>query len=544
MSAFEIAVADRSRASLALQLSLFRLQKTEIRRALAGTSRAFQRYEARYHRATQDFEREISREALDLELHQADVVMVGDYHTLRLAQASYVDLVRSALKSGRRVVIALEFVEGRHQRHVDRYLKGASTDREFLDAIGHPYRAAFDVWPGFKPIFELAKDKQLEVRAIDLRATGASSLERRDEYAARRIAEAARGKDRPLVMVLIGQYHVAPAHLPRRLQGKLPRARQLLLFQNAEGVYWRLARQGRIGEVEVVKIDDRCRCLVNTSPVVCQQSFLDYVEAESGDAPLDERRATQTFKRLARLIAGALDADVEKALEEVLVFTPGGLGRLSESLEQRGDFEQRELAEIRRYVLERESAYVPGARLAYLASLSLNHAAEEAAHFVRHVCVGPAMDAPRTYEEAFWARCLEEALGFVGSRLVNPARRCTRIEAWKHLFQSGEPGAKKIAAYVLALTATEVHGPKAARPMLPLGDVTLFHAVSHALGYLLGDALWRAYQAGRLHRSELQALFQDPFKHAAERYFALRARLDTRLPEAKPTRRARRRSAA
>lgn len=524
-------MADRSRASLALQLSLFRLQKTEIRRALAGTSRAFQDYEARYHRATASFQRPVTRDSLDHELHQADVVMVGDYHTLRLAQATYVDLVRTAVRSGRRVVIALEFVEGRHQHHIDDYLKGKTTDREFLDAIGHPYRAAFDVWPGFKPIFELAKEKKLQVKAIDLRASGARSLDRRDEYAAKQIARASRGKDRPLVMVLIGQYHIAPAHLPRRLAGKVPRARQLLIFQNAEGVYWRLARQGRIGEVEVVRIDDRCRCVINTSPVVCQQSFLDYVEAESGDAPLDERRATQTFKRLARLIAGELDTGIEKALEEVLVFTPGGLGRLSESLEQRGDFEKRELSEIRRYVLERESAYVPGARLAYLASLSLNHAAEEAAHFVRHVCVGPAMDAPRTFEEAFYARCLEEALGFVGSRLVNPARKCTRLEAWRDLYNSGEPGAKKIAAYVLALSSLGGEGPKAARPLLPLGDETLFHAVSHALGYLMGDALWRAYQSGKLHRAELQSLFKDPFKHAAERYFALTARLQKQLHE-------------
>jgi hypothetical protein len=191
-------------------------------------------------------------------------------------------------------------------------------------------------------------------------------------------------------------------------------------------------------------------------------------------------------------------------------------------------------------VLERESAYVPGARLAYLASLSLNHAAEEAAHFVRHVCVGPAMDAPRTYEEAFWARCMEEALGFVGSRLVNPARKCTRLEAWRDLFNSGEPGAKKIAAYVLALSSLGGEGPKAARPLLPLGDVTLFHAVSHALGYLMGDALWRAYQSGKLHRTELQALFRDPFKHAGERYFALCARLQKQLhePAAKKHRRA------
>jgi hypothetical protein len=60
-------------------------------------------------------------------------------------------------------------------------------------------------------------------------------------------------------------------------------------------------------------------------------------------------------------------------------------------LRQRGRFTQAELAQLRKHILSRESSYIPRARTAYLASLSLNHAAEEAAHFIRHCAVGDAL---------------------------------------------------------------------------------------------------------------------------------------------------------
>ena len=60
----------------------------------------------------------------------ADVVYVGDYHTLKLAQTGYLDLVREAVKTNRRVVLALELVEGRHQPTLDDFLAGTLDEAE------------------------------------------------------------------------------------------------------------------------------------------------------------------------------------------------------------------------------------------------------------------------------------------------------------------------------------------------------------------------------------------------------------------------------
>lgn len=502
------------RSSLTLQRSLYQHQQRQIDERVHGASAAFRAYEARYRRATRSYRRVIDLDEVHARVAGADVVHVGDYHTLRLAQQTYLDLLHQALKGRRRVALALEFVEGRHQATLDAFLAGRLKSRAFLERIGHPYRGPFDIWPGFEPILEVAQRHRLQVAAIDRRATGPRSLALRDAYAAERIAKVADAADRPLVLTLVGQFHVTPTHLPQAVTRALGRGerRQLVVYQNAEGAWWRLARKGLAETARAVELSDDEVCVFSASPVVCQRSFLDYVEAESGDAPIDESGLAHTFRRLARDIGRLAGVRVDaQALADVAVLTAGDL-RAFEQLKARGRFTARELSHLERHVLSRESAFIPRARAAWLASLSLNHAAEEAAHCVRFLAVGDAMARERPRDEAFWARCLEEALGFFGSRLVNPARHCTSLDEWTERFAHGTGEAQRVSAFVLALVAALPEGGKATRRLLPLAPLSLFNGVSHALGYLLGDALARAFARGQVSRHEVRGLFGDRFE--------------------------------
>jgi hypothetical protein len=509
------------RASLALHLALFRRQKAQIARAVDGQPPAFRAYEARYRRRTAGYRHVLSRAAVHQRVRAADIVYVGDYHTLPLAQETYLELVERALESGRRVVLALECVEGRHQAALDEYLTGRLPERALLERLGRAPGPGLDGWSGFRPLLAFARRHRLEVVGIDRRVQGERSLELRDAYAAERIARAARAKDRPQVLALVGQYHVTPCHLPAQVERALGEAharRGLVVYQNCEGVYWRLAREGRAGAVEAVELADESLCLLNASPVVCQQSFLDYLEAEAGDAPLPDRSAADRFREMSSLIARLAGVQPGRALDEVEVATAAD-GDVLARIQQRGRFTQAELAQLRRHILSRESCYIPRARLAYLASLSLNHAAEEAAHFVRHCAVGDAMEAPRRASDAFYARCLEEALGFFGSKLVNPRRGCAGPAEWARRVARMKGVDRQIAAFVLAHKAAEGEGPDEAVKLLPLRRDRLFHGVSHALGYQLGDALYRAFDTGRVEKADVRALFRDPLSDPRSTYF-------------------------
>ncbi len=510
------------RTSLTLQLSLFRSQKALIARAVEGGSPAFRTYEARYRRRTRTYQRPISLQQVHDSVAKADVVYVGDYHTLRSSQQNYLRIAEEACRSGRRVVLALEFVEGRHQAALDAFMAGKLGERAFLTRIGHPYSGGFDIWPGFAPVFAFARERRLEVVAIDKRASGPTSLARRDAYAASRIAAVARAEDCPLVLALVGQFHVAPPHLPAEVAKRLGTLgrRPLVVYQNCEELWWSLARRRRVDGTEAVRIRDGELCLIHTSPLVSQQTFLDYLESESGDAPLVEGGAAERFRQMAELIGRFVGVDVRGFAEEVEIGTPADSDFL-ERAQARGRFGRRELEQIRKQILARESYYLPRARMLWLASMSLNHAAEETAHFVRHCAIGDAMDAPRRASDAFYARCMEEALGFFGSRLVNPRRRCEEIADWSETFSRKKGEERQIAAFLLAHKAAETEGPDEAAKLVPLRQDRLFHAVSHGLGYLLGHRLHRAFEKKHVTRAFIRELFADPLTDPRATYFAL-----------------------
>lgn len=241
------------RSSCRSKRSLYAWQKKQIGRLVQSASPTFRNYERRYHRATARYRRVLELREVVRRLRERDIVYVGDYHTLRLAQQAYLELVATALQSGRRVVLALEFVEGRRQAELDAYLAGRLTEKSFLAQIGHPYQGAFDIWPSFRELLALATTHRLEVVAIDRRATGPRGLlDQRDRYAAQRIAAVAAAADRPLVLVLMGQFHIAPSHLPAHVERALKpvRRERLIVYQNAEGLWWQLAKRGRPAEPE------------------------------------------------------------------------------------------------------------------------------------------------------------------------------------------------------------------------------------------------------------------------------------------------------
>lgn len=519
------------RATVPLELALFRRQKAHISRMLEAPSAGFRRYEARYRRRTRRYEAAISADDLRQQVRAADIVYVGDYHTLRSSQEAYLGLVRDVLATGRRVVLALEFVEGRFQAELDAYLARKLPESVFLQRLG--LRAdAVSVWNGFRPLLAFARDHGLEALAIDRRARGARSLEVRDAYAAARIAKAASAKDSPSVLVLMGQYHVAPCHLPAEVQRALgdTELSHLVVYQNCDDVYWQARAQD--AGAEAVRIREGELCLLNASPVLCQQSFLDHVEADPGDALLPPSAVDAAFRRVARLIARQLDVRIEHPLQDVCVRSVAD-AELMETLRVRAPFSDAELAALRDRLLDRNSCYLPRAKVAYLASLSLSHAAEEAAHFVRHACIGDAMDRERPHRDAFYARCLEEALGFVGSRLVHPDRPCDPPSVFASKFEHGRGREKAIAAYVLAHVAVR-DGASLAPDRLVPSDLHVFDGASHAVGYLLGDAMDAALRTGRLTRSALRELFCDRFDDAEARYFELVHALRRRPPKKIP----------
>jgi hypothetical protein len=127
--------------------------------------------------------------------------------------------------------------------------------------------------------------------------------------------------------------------------------------------------------------------------------------------------------------------------------------------------------------------------------------------------------------DGFYSRALEEAMGFFGSKVVNNRRKCAHERDWERSRTNRDLA--PIAELVLAHLALE-RGERV-RPAKIYGesDADLFNAVTHSLGYILGDKLYYAMLRGEISKQEIRALFFDPLEDgsAVHTYFQLARRV-------------------
>ena len=212
-----------------------------------------------------------------------------------------------------------------------------------------------------------------------------------------------------------------------------------------------------------------------------------------------------------------LRLDVGEQAEKVEVYTCGDLSFL-EHLKERKNFKKEELHSVKQQILNSESYYIPKTKTVYLSNLSMNHAGEEAAHFIKHICSGE--EKARPILGAFYANILHEGLAFFGSKIINHKRKCFHGNDFQNLLNYLEnPGQKKerVLEYQTALIVLEFLNCAESGMILenvePLAkNPELFFSVTHALGYMLGDKIFYALMDGVILKSEIRQLFYDPWR--------------------------------
>jgi uncharacterized iron-regulated protein len=503
------------REMLSFHRAIFRSNQERINRAVVGYGASFRRYERDYLRSVRHFERPAQFADLDRDLMRAQVLYVGDYHTLPQAQRAFLRLLRS-IDAARHVTVALEFVPGRFQAALDAFLDKHLSVDAFLRAIHHDEYAGFGSWSAFAPIFQICMDRGYRIIGIDGTTHGArvDSLQRRDQYAARRIAENLARRPEDLIAVLMGELHLAPNHLPAAVtQARGAAVPQVIVYQNCHELYWQLESRGLEQEVEFLRVRRGVYCLVNTPPIVCQQSFLNWIEADDG--LVAEEAPEQNFKRYARMIAAFFDLPLGDELDDVELTSVIDLSFLSR-LRRRGDFSTDDLQKIHTQILRSESYFIPRARMVYLGNLSVNHAAEEATHFLRYCC--SHSDDPKYLVDAFYARVLEEALGFLGAKVINHKRKCPQIRELERLKNDRWASGEERALARLVLRHVRMEEGKTVRGISAVYScgADLFNAVTHVIGYRLGERLYYALVQGLIDKRTVRTLFFDRFDDEGE----------------------------
>ncbi|MBI2339396.1 MAG: ChaN family lipoprotein [Deltaproteobacteria bacterium] len=528
---------------LRLQKRIFLKNRQIIGASVIHSDRSFTAYEERYLKGVRNFKSAAGVEEVVEAMAKADIIYVGDYHTLNQSQRSFLRVLRSFIPRTRKFCIGLEVIGWRHQEFLMQYVQGRIGDRTFLKKIGFREHWFFDLWDHFRPIFDFARYHRIPLYGIEAYPQDGAGLQRRDAGCARLIHEIYREDPTRKIFVFIGDLHLARAHLPAEVNRVFKREgirpKTVTLFQNSASIYWKLAEKGMEHQAQVVKISENEFCRMHTPPIIAQQSYLNWLEHEEG--VFDYADAKQTFMDYVDQIAGFLGLSAGPEKENVEVFTCGDLSFLRK-LGESGQFSPRELREIKRQILRSESYYIPRMKYVYLADVSINHASEEASHYLKNLCSGEEFARPM--QDAFYANALHEAVGFFGSRIINHRRKCRRPSEYVKLIRYLSRNRRALKGRELEFQTAILfldHERKAKKGVafhpntIKSLSTDLFLSVTHAIGYSLGERMFHGLLGGQLTKGYARELFYDPMEEEGEpvrRYFELLKKLKgVKLPK-------------
>lgn len=509
---------------LQIEKRIFRQNQQIINDSVEVYDPHFEQYRNRYTRSVKEYQRRAKLSQVENDMDKSRVILVGDYHTLDQSQRSFVRVLRSFFKNkGKNVVVAMEAIQKRHQRYLNQYLLDGIDQQTFVKKIGFKKHWFFDLWNNYAVIFDFLKYHQVPVFAVEAPGYEKKSLKERDEFMADEILSLAQLHPNEKIVVLVGDLHLAPQHLPKEIEKRAKKAKIKLpittLYQNSANIYWHLSEKEMLDHTLVVKLRERSYCRMHTPPIIVQQSYINWLYHDEGN--FDWIDSKSSFVNLVERIAQVLGLKLPKDYQNVEVYTCGDLGFMK-LLSRKKEFSKTELQFIRRQIENSESYFLPAQRIAYIANVSIHHAAEEASHYIKTLMSG--LEFPRSHKDAFYANVLHEALGFFGSKLINSKRKCGHLADFKmekRYLEQMDLAPKRPVEYetaVLFIKHTQMQKRKELFHTNRISNLNseLFLSLSHALGYDLGDLLYFGFMDGQIDRETVQNLFCQPFPDDGE----------------------------
>jgi hypothetical protein len=482
---------------------------------------------------------------------RSDIVYFGDYHPLDSSQEWVLRLMRELSARGRSVVLALEMLYIQQQQALDRWMKGAISEQEFLDAIEYQTEWGFN-WKSFKRIFKLAKNPFIPIFGIDAEPRDhLRSIGKRDRLAAQRIGTIRSFFPNHTMLVVIGESHLASSHLPaevHRVFGK--RLRETVIVQNIDDIYWQLLRRGK-EDAEAVAIDRSRYCIFTTSPMLKYEAYRDTIDRWM-DGDIEDRTTHMVHEMIdgiflfLKVIKGSLRVTIRPEwrvpLEAVYpeVHCRKTYHAISAYLRRR-----RASPAVSSATLETiksfDMAYIPELNTFLVLRFNATAAAREAARFVLAVMrdsLGEGRTRRKSRRDAFYDAVIDEALACFGSKIVNPTQDCLKGDLLMQALDArGEvrgtvhrrtPAETREAARFFKASIEREHPMRTLRGVVDEDRLPALGArkrvmLERALGNRLGEAMYHAFHAGKFKRRDIVELFRgaDRERPAEERYRSL-----------------------
>jgi hypothetical protein len=542
----------RSRRSVA-QLHAIASVEREIRTVDRAGRRKYLRD---FRDAYRSYEKVLSLNDVRHKIANSGIVLIGDYHALPNSQRYLASLLEDAHVYKRPIILGVETIFSRDQHILDEWQRGEIDEAELRERIRFDLDWGYD-WRPFYELLTAARQQGAPVYGLDcmpredLRKIGA-----RDRHAADKITELRRQNPNALLLVLFGESHLAPQHLPSLLQQHLPEERLLTVLLNVDALYWRAAGEAR-DHVEAVEVRDDVLCVFNATPLEKYENYrlcLDRWGRNDHSAPDLGPTFYNLIDGMVRFLGINQYSPHNTTQPRLLVDSmPEVYSRSSDTLLRRllsrKGFTAQDRRSLLRQVRERGSVYLAPINAVYVRQFHMTASAEDATRFLHQACRGlpnrcnskslassntaDATCQDLSREDEFYIAILEHALAFFGSRILHPARPALRDNDLAALLdltredlenEAGLPFADAVDALQFVSQHREQvlykdSGSRNARRCVRRSETSelnwnlpeftgrKYEYVIERLGCLAGTDLYDSYLEGYLTTSALRRLF-------------------------------------
>ena len=231
------------------------------------------KYLREFTESFQRFDSVLLQEQLEKRAVTGDLLQVGDYHALPASQKFAAELLEKCARE-RPVVLAAEAVLSRDQQILNAWWRREIREDELRRRLRFDRDWGYS-WAPFYELLSSARDHAEGVYGLDCRPReDLRRIRSRDRHAAAKIREIRERHPRALIVVVFGESHMAPQHLPRALREMLPDDKQLVLLQNVDALYLQaVAEQATVADFAGVAMGNDAVCVFNASPLEKYESY-------------------------------------------------------------------------------------------------------------------------------------------------------------------------------------------------------------------------------------------------------------------------------
>ncbi len=378
-----------------------------VRREIGSRDSASGRkYLREFTQAFRQYDSILSSERLDEKLAKADILLVGDYHALAASQKFAAELLERRAQN-QRVVLGVEAILSRDQRILEAWWRREISEEHLRRRLRFDREWGYD-WAPFYELLLSARDHAEGIYGLDsMPRYDLRKIRSRDRHAAAKICEMRQEHPDAVIIVLFGESHMAPQHLPRLVSDALREQQVLTVLQNVDALYWKALEQQAIA----VSVEEKAVCVFNSSPLEKYESYR--LCLERWNAPADDvadfaPAVHNVISSLANAVGFRMDSPhngtqpkfLSDSLPEVVNAADGV--STNQELSTRLD--------------EDGCAYIPQTNTFFVRDFQMARVAEEAARFLHYACRGMC-----TTDDTQQSTTIEDALAHFGSRLLCPS---------------------------------------------------------------------------------------------------------------------------